>query len=338
MNSQYESLMLKFFSEDMISDSKNNTILNKYIKIALLKLYFIYFIEDNESEKILDNICYLSKEINIKERRIFLYLTRNLNLIIRKSTFFDMLKIKYLNSIKELSYYEGSIKKEDIWFLYPEDEILYYYVIFWMISGKFVNFDAYIQVCPLTYKFKDQEINENSINTTISLFFNVKNTEKSELTELSVKSNGGKNIFKIIKNKPLTKKREKYGKINYKIDFRFFKRENIDKKLMRNFRKTMRTINKNNYSTNFEENFLKGCFTPPFSKTINDKLICFRTCNTTYLRWLFSHGEIFNIWNTFIDIKFDKMIPYLSTCYKVTDEEEIEKLRIYLRNFTSCYM
>lgn len=120
------------------------------------------------------------------------------------------------------------------------------------------------------------------------------------------------------------------------LNFKFIKRENIDKKIIRRFKKTLsKSLRfRSDYKKSaFLKDFLDGYYFPPF---IHNELK-FKSFNTSYLIWLFSHAEIEDFFEDFISNNLENITKELTDAFRVNDTEEIFTLQTYLISMSKLY-
>lgn len=118
--------------------------------------------------------------------------------------------------------------------------------------------------------------------------------------------------------------------------FKKFKRENIDKKTLRKYRRYLLIRIKQldpKSLTKIMTDFLNNSLFPPF--TIDD--ISFKSFNTSYLIWIFSHADLAEFYEEYIEMNLERMVNFLAETFKVKDECEIETLTNYLKNMAKIY-
>lgn len=118
--------------------------------------------------------------------------------------------------------------------------------------------------------------------------------------------------------------------------FKKFKRENIDKKTLRKYRRYLLIRIKQIDSKSLTKvmiDFLNNSLFPPF--TVED--ISFKSFNTSYLIWIFSHADLAEFYEEYIELNLERMVIFLAETFKVKDESEIETLSNYLKNMAKIY-
>ena len=144
--------------------------------------------------------------------------------------------------------------------------------------------------------------------------------------------------YKAIENKLLkfsnsrsTKKIEERRLKLYK--FKYFKRENIDKKLIRSLKLYLRKYS-NRFKSTFIDQFLANKYTTPC--IVNDELQ-FNSINYKYLKWLFSYKEIRDAFQEFVDDELEQFVYSMASNYGVSYKDDLSCLRTYINDFTSLY-
>lgn len=133
-------------------------------------------------------------------------------------------------------------------------------------------------------------------------------------------------ITKKSKNLKFLKMREYcFGKI---------KRENIDKRTMRKFRKYLILLEKQDDQIEFSPKtklFINNLLFPP----LNFESISLKSFNSTYMVWMFSDEEFATLYNNYIQNEADILVSYFMTEYKVSN---ISNLKRYLIDIPLIYM
>ena len=132
------------------------------------------------------------------------------------------------------------------------------------------------------------------------------------------------------------------------LNTKFIKKENIDKKIFRKFRKYCKKYyNENKNLPIFQKNqifwkrFNSENLLPPLRiKSYNDKVLEFKSFNAQYLIWLFSQEGISELFKIFIKNEGENIINGLITEYNLTQSKDInivENLRNYLNKIPEIY-
>ncbi len=190
----------------------------------------------------------------------------------------------------------------------------------------------------------DLEINtkpyNNFNNDLFSVVDNTKNTQQ---------------IFEIVKlDKPPTVSEKSSAtqfnfkekvKIPYlkKFNPRSIKREEIDKKVIRKFKKFLKEkikckkFNEFHFNLNFWRDFTTKNLLPPMFYTIDDVQYEFKSFNSNYIVWLFSQSEARVLYLKFLEEKKDEMYDSLKEMIKlsITDDIVIELTNIF--EYIQCF-
>ena len=196
------------------------------------------------------------------------------------------------------------------------------------------------------FQIMNFELNNNNINKDenmqIDSFF-FEPEIKSEKGNRSVKIN---NINDIKINNCIS---NRTSKINQKsnnslrkqklkeFQFKFTKRENVDKKILRKFRKFLKDKSKKNFyevtkilsNSKFWYDFITQNLMPPFIYLTEKKE--FKSFNTTYMSWVFEHKFSLELYNIFIRHSFNNLCEHFQYIYHLNDDnEEFNQLKTYL--------
>ena len=121
------------------------------------------------------------------------------------------------------------------------------------------------------------------------------------------------------------------------FQFKFTKRENIDKKILRKFRKFLKDKSKKNFyevtkilsNSKFWYDFITQNLMPPFNYLTEKKE--FKSFNTTYMSWVFEHKFSLELYNIFIKYSFNNLCEHFQYIYHLNNNnEEFNQLKIYL--------
>ena len=194
--------------------------------------------------------------------------------------------------------------------------------------------------------------NKNSYNTekNNNLKISNNNTEQKNKKELIFSTNNKNDlIIKKTPNEHYSKiKRGKYDHRKKKIKefkFRKIKRENVDKKILRKFKKFLKhrlrekTENEvKNYIKNneFWPDYISQNLMPPFQ--YDKEKISFKSFNTKYLCWFFEHKYSQELFSIFISKNYDDLTSLIKDAYNLKeDAEDYNLLKIYLNNMPNIY-
>ena len=196
------------------------------------------------------------------------------------------------------------------------------------------------------FQIMNFELNNNNINKDENMqidSFLFEPEIKSEKGNRSVKIN---NINDIKINNCIS---NRTSKINQKsnnslrkqklkeFQFKFTKRENVDKKILRKFRKFLKDKSKKNVyevtnillNSKFWYDFITQNLMPPFIYLTEKKE--FKSFNTTYMSWVFEHKFSLELYNIFIRHSFNNLCEHFQYIYHLNDDnEEFNQLKTYL--------
>jgi hypothetical protein len=117
------------------------------------------------------------------------------------------------------------------------------------------------------------------------------------------------------------------------------KRENIDKTIIRNFKKFLKK-NQHYYLEKFElwqswRSFVKLNLLPPFVYETQKEKIEFKSFNTNYLIWLFSLPQAKFLYEIYVENCFDRIFDKISSNNDSGDENS--RLKYYIKNLSEIY-
>ena len=152
----------------------------------------------------------------------------------------------------------------------------------------------------------NKNLNNNSKNNNSDLLsLNTNTVVNKRNSKISINSRGSNKSYK----SDIRKKKIK----EYK--FKQLKRENVDKKILRKFKKYLKTKSKEkkdneikNYIKNneFWSEYIKLNLMPPFN--YEKEKASFKSFNTQYLCWFFEHKYSLELFNFFIKENYDNLI------------------------------
>jgi hypothetical protein len=181
-------------------------------------------------------------------------------------------------------------------------------------------------------------INKNSYNTekNNNLKINNNNNVQNNKKEIIFSTNHKNDLNqKKISNFNYSKlKHCKYDHRKKKIKefkFRKIKRENVDKKILRKFKKF---IKDSKLSKNIN---LKYLLPPMKIVDKNKNIIEFKSFNTQFLIWFFNQEGVSELFQRFIKEENNNVIKDFITEYNLNDNNTIEKLKEYLINMPELY-
>lgn len=218
------------------------------------------------------------------------------------------------------------------------DEVKEYKIEF--VNPNFINLR-------LKRKKLTDNISESCINDTINtnLNFNEKIKNNSRMVNSKILSSSSI-ILNPNKRSYLRKTRNHLKNPNLnklkEFNFEFGKRENVDKKIIRKFRKfvqdkyfkNLKLTRKKSQFYDLMNQFLNKCLFPP-CKTY-DNLI-FKSFSYGYLSWLFSHRIIQLLFKKYIKSNMQNLTKYLCEIFSIENSQDIEKLKNYLENYIDIY-
>jgi len=158
---------------------------------------------------------------------------------------------------------------------------------------------------------------------------------------------------KFVVNK-VAKEKENVKTMKYKIPFlkefniKFTKRENIDKKLLRKFRKFLKdkirkgTINLESFDLNepqkeFWYNFASENLMPPMVYSDSVENVEFKSFNTNYMVWLLSHKASVELYNYYLEEKMADVINTFTSKYNIKKSDELCQLNTYIKHFAYIF-
>ena len=216
--------------------------------------------------------------------------------------------------------------------------------------------DLFDSKIPFSNNYKSDFIFENKnffINNNISNNNNLKNNNKKNET-ISITSNNSNNKNNLKKTNITAGNNYKFKSYKYdnskkkKIkEYKFItiKRENVDKKILRKFKKFLKHKLKEkadneikNYIKNngFWPDYIKMNLMPPFS--YEKENISFKSFNTKYLCWFFEHKFSLELFNIFIKIKYNELIDLIKEHYKLKeDSNDYNLLKTYINSMPMIY-
>ena len=186
----------------------------------------------------------------------------------------------------------------------------------------------------------NNNINNNDNNQNNNNIINI-NSDNSE--------SGNKRHSKIsINSKSSTKSYKsdlRKKKIIKEFKFKQLKRENVDKKILRKFKKFLKHKLKDktdnevkNYIKNneFWPEYIKNNLMPPFS--YEKENISFKSFNTQYLCWFFEHKFALELFNIFIKNNYDDLLQLIENTYNLSEKaDDFILLKTYLNTMPLIY-
>ncbi len=224
-----------------------------------------------------------------------------------------------------------------------------------------INDKIYFQDKNLPYEEKENQIINFQFDNNINYLIKNNNNNYEifkdsfifeSLIKNEIENNKNKKINNNIKNIKLntsiSNRRSKHEQKNNnslrkqklkEFQFKFTKRENVDKKIMRKFRKFLKEKSKKNNkeiidilsNSKFWIDFITENLLPPFNYSTEKKE--FKSFNTTYMSWVFEHKFSFELYNIFIKLSIKSLCKHFQFIYHLNEEnQEFNQLKIYLNN------
>jgi hypothetical protein len=228
-----------------------------------------------------------------------------------------------------------------------------------------------LYIAPFDFREAEDNSKINKIllkENTINLIDNINITHSDPVTEYNEKKGLSINKQKFAVNKSIqiisnsnsnyinpcrsSSKKESKIKIPYfkEYNFKFTKRENIDKKLLRKTKKYLKSllkkqkINFNNMDLDesqkkFWLNFLSSNLLPPmkYSDEETNENVEFKSFNTNYMAWLFSHKGSIELYQIYLNNNFDDVMSIFFKKFNIKENEEKEYLFSYIENFAKIF-
>lgn len=153
----------------------------------------------------------------------------------------------------------------------------------------------------------------------------------------------------ILKHKTITRlaqptiQKETKSKLK-KYQFRFTKRENIDKKILRKFRKFLsQRIKKNDdyirkivLNNDFWISFINKNLLPPFIYPPENKT--FKSFNTRFMLWIFEHDNSSDLYSYYIKSNFQNLFDNFANKFCLKEgNEEFGLLKNYIHSFAQVF-
>jgi len=133
-----------------------------------------------------------------------------------------------------------------------------------------------------------------------------------------------------------------------KFNPKSIKREEIDKKIIRKFKKylkeklkTKNSFENNNINLNFWKDFTTKNLLPPMAYKINEETFEFKSFNSNYIVWLFSQSEAVALYNKFLEENKEDLYESIKQMIKVTITEdiiiELTNIYEYIQNYSQIF-
>ena len=202
------------------------------------------------------------------------------------------------------------------------------------------------------FKINNLKINNNNDNNKNNNNNNIIINNNTESITNNFNSIGNKRNSKISINSKSSNKSYKSDLRKKKIkEFKFkqLKRENVDKKILRKFKKFLKHILKNknekendnevkNYISNneFWFDYIKMNLMPPFC--YDKEKISFKSFNTQYLCWFFEHKFSLELFNIFIKNNYDDLLELIVNAYNLNEQsDDFVLLKTYINTMPLIY-
>ena len=179
--------------------------------------------------------------------------------------------------------------------------------------------------------------NDNNQNNNNIININSNNSESGNKRNSKISINS-KSSTKSYKSELRKKKIKEYK-------FKQLKRENVDKKILRKFKKFLKHKLKDktdnevkNYIKNneFWPDYIKNNLMPPFS--YEKENISFKSFNTQYLCWFFEHKFALELFNIFIQNNYDDLLQLIENAYNLNEKaDDFVLLKTYLNTMPLIY-
>ena len=196
--------------------------------------------------------------------------------------------------------------------------------------------------------FTNDENNKNKTIINLNNEENNKNNNNTESISLNTNSIGTKKNSKITINSRGSVKSYKSDLRKKKIKeykFRQLKRENVDKKILRKFKKFLKIKSKekgNNEiksfikSNEFWPEYIKLNLMPPFN--YDKENISFKSFNTQYLCWFFEHKFSLELFNIFVRDNYDSLLTMIKEAYTLSENsDDYSLLKNYINTMPLIY-
>ena len=219
----------------------------------------------------------------------------------------------------------------------------------------------------INYNF-NSDLNNNLKNNNLNLinFINDENNKNNKNiinlnSEESNKNNNNTESFSLNSNSIVTKRNSKItinsrGSVkSYKSDlrkkkikeykFRQLKRENVDKKILRKFKKFLKIKSKEKEdneiksfikSNEFWPEYIKLNLMPPFN--YEKENISFKSFNTQYLCWFFEHKFSLELFNIFVRDNYQNLLTMIKEAYTLSENsDDYSLLKNYINTMPLIY-
>ena len=275
---------------------------------------------------------------------------------IKQERIFNIVKIKNIIHKSVASLFEEEQQRDEFKPLFELEKEIINNNIEEKVKNEDITNNTELKTQDITVKFPEEEnIKEESINKNDIL--DNKEKEEEEIVNYRKYENHLEDPYSNFNN--FTKKYE--VKINPKKRFRdihpflktfnpkFLKKENIDKKIFRRFRKFVRILYKKNKNFSifinnpvFWKKFYMKNLLPPVKIILNQngQIIEHKSFNTQYLIWLFKQEGTAELFEMFTKNESENVINNFVEEYDLNKSEEpniIEKLKEYMKYIPEIY-
>ena len=221
-------------------------------------------------------------------------------------------------------------------------------------KNELINYNFYID---LNNNLKNNNLNlinftndENNKNKNINNLNSEENNKNNNTESFSLNSNsiGTKRNSKITINSRGSVKSYKTDLRKKKIKeykFRQLKRENVDKKILRKFKKFLKIKSKEKEdneiksfikSNEFWPEYIKLNLMPPF--TYDKEKISFKSFNTQYLCWFFEHKFSLELFNIFVRDNYENLLTMIKEAYTLSENsDDYSLLKNYINTMPLIY-
>ena len=198
----------------------------------------------------------------------------------------------------------------------------------------------------LSYDNKNNNLIINDINNDNSNNnLHIKNNGLFLITSVKIENkslpNNSINGKESIKSYKLDSRKKKIKEFKFKL----FKRENLDKKILRKFKKFLKAELKGendkeikNFINNngFWLDYISMNLMPPFF--YEKENISFKSFNTQYLCWFFEHKFSLELYNIYIKINYEKLLPIIKKAYNLDENsDDFILVQTYLNTMPLIY-
>ena len=198
----------------------------------------------------------------------------------------------------------------------------------------------------LSYDNKNNNLIINDINNDNSNNnLHIKNNGLFLITSVKIENkslpNNSINGKESIKSYKLDSRKKKIKEFKFKL----FKRENLDKKILRKFKKFLKAELKGendkeikNFINNngFWLDYISMNLMPPFF--YKKENILFKSFNTQYLCWFFEHKFSLELYNIYIKINYEKLLPIIKKAYNLDENsDDFILVQTYLNTMPLIY-